>query len=66
MKPPSRYISPFEIASQNLRNLLAHMYAELKMPPETIELQVRGMLTSFQVQEKYEQRQPIHPQPEGS
>lgn len=50
-----RYISAFEAAALNLRQLLAHFYRDLKMPADTIRMQVDGVLTSFAVQEAYEQ-----------
>lgn len=57
-----RYVSAFELASLNLRNLLAYFYQELKMPPDTIKLHVSGILQSFAVQELYERESPRPPE----
>ena len=51
-----RQLSAFEVASQNLRNVLAYFYRDLKMPADTIKLQVAGILQSFAVQELYEKQ----------
>lgn len=47
--------SVYEIASQNLRNALTYLHRDLKMPREMLEAQVRGILTSFALEDVYEQ-----------
>jgi hypothetical protein len=48
------YYSAFEIASRALREKLRYLHRELKMPIETIRLQVDGILHSFAVEDLYE------------
>ena len=65
MTQPGPYRSPFEIAHQNMRQLLRHLRYQLQMPPDTIRLQVDGILASFLREEVYEQAQALRPKPEG-
>lgn len=45
--------SVYEIASQNLRDTLRYLHRELKLPREALELQVRGILHSFEVEDAH-------------
>lgn len=60
-----RHPTAFEQAAMTLRQLLSYLYRDLKMPPDTIKLQVNGLLLGLQAEELYEQR-PIPTQPEGN
>jgi len=57
--------SEFEIVHGNLRNTLRHLRNQLKMPHDAIMLQVEGILRSFEVEDVYEKRNSLHPEPEG-
>lgn len=49
-----RHLTAFEQAVVNLRQLLSYLYRDLKMPPDTIRLQVSGLLLGLQAEELYE------------
>jgi hypothetical protein len=57
--------SSFECASQNLRATLRYLHRDLQMPRETLRMQVDGILTSFAVEDAYEQTRRVDPKPQG-
>jgi hypothetical protein len=65
MRSPPRAISLFELASINLRNVLELFYRDLRMPPDTIKLQVEGILLSFLSQDAYQLMNNEPQKPEG-